>query len=198
MHRIEKNNIILPFDFLFVPTPSNLKWNSWKLKTIETIAISKIVTLLRLLSWYIDSLMYCYVLVIFHSPLSSADYFHNWLFQEHNQSVSPDLGSICLQRLSADDKIHCWQAELRPCCKIFVSIFLLVTQSIMAAMIHRYIDEIRYESHRYRIDTQAHNVSIFSRKLMRNYYGKTKCFFSVSKSSVSVKFYFSILSEKIC
>ena len=28
-------------------------------------------------------------------------------------SVGPDLGPDCLQRLSADDKIRCWQTELR-------------------------------------------------------------------------------------
>ena len=66
---------------------------------------------------------------------------------------------------------------------------------IRAATIHGYIDETQYESQQYCINTQAKNVSIFSRKLTRNYDGKTK-YFPVSKASV--KFFFSVLGEKNC
>ena len=46
--------------------------------------------------------------------------------------------------------------------------------AIRAATIHPYIDETQYESQRYRIDTQAQYLLIFSWKSMRNFDGKTK------------------------
>ena len=64
---------------------------------------------------------------------------------------------------------------------------------IRAATIHGYIDEAQYESQQYRINTQAKNVSIFSRKLTRNYDRKAK-YFPVSKASV--KFYFPSWMKK--
>ena len=52
----------------------------------------------------------------------------------------------------------------------------LIDVNDRAATIHPYIDETRYESQRYHIDTQAQYVSIFSRKLTRNYDGENKVF----------------------
>ena len=62
--------------------------------------------------------------------LSSADFFQNYFFSKNSfgniirlsnsldpdqdrSSVKLDLGSNCLQRPEADDKIHRWQAELK-------------------------------------------------------------------------------------